>query len=313
MQHARLLILLILVWQNAQVAFALQADFNCLGVTQISKTECQSLVSLYNETGGDNWINRDGWLQNDTPCSWYGLACDNEGHLSRIILEGNQLSGELPPELGNLSQLTWLQLNANQLSGSIPPALGNLIHLIWLRLENNQFSGSIPPELGHISDLENLYLAGNSLEGTIPLELGNLTQLQKLYLDATGLSGTIPPELGNLTALTTLTLSQNNNLGGPLPTTFTNLTSLTYFHYLDTTICEPADEVFQAWLLQIEDHYGLEQVCDENVEQNAAEPTSTTSPESSLVQIILFTFIIVLVVGGGVGYGWWLTKKADSN
>ena len=39
------------------------------------------------------------------------------------------MSGEIPPELGNLTKLVWLGLNRNELSGEIPAELGNLIKL----------------------------------------------------------------------------------------------------------------------------------------------------------------------------------------
>ena len=36
------------------------------------------------------------------------------------------MTGEIPTELGNLSNLTTLSLNENQLTGEIPTELGNL-------------------------------------------------------------------------------------------------------------------------------------------------------------------------------------------
>ena len=54
------------------------------------------------------------------------------------------MSGEIPPELGNLANLTYLALGENQLSGEIPPELGNLANLIDLSLGLNQLSGCVP-------------------------------------------------------------------------------------------------------------------------------------------------------------------------
>ncbi|CAM9607460.1 unnamed protein product [Chrysoparadoxa australica] len=39
---------------------------------------------------------------------------------SKLTLEGNDLSGSIPPELGQLSSLKLLVLFENQLSGEIP-------------------------------------------------------------------------------------------------------------------------------------------------------------------------------------------------
>ena len=51
-----------------------------------------------------------------------------------LILEGNQLIGSIPPEIGNLTNLTVLSLWGNQLIGSIPSEIGNLTNLTFLRL-----------------------------------------------------------------------------------------------------------------------------------------------------------------------------------
>ncbi len=44
------------------------------------------------------------------------------------------MNGEIPPELGNLTNLTELNLHENLLSGEIPPHLGNLTNLQYLHL-----------------------------------------------------------------------------------------------------------------------------------------------------------------------------------
>ena len=58
------------------------------------------------------------------------------------------MTGEIPPELGGLSNLTRLWLDNNQLTGEIPPELGGLSNLTLLSLSSNQLTGEIPPELG---------------------------------------------------------------------------------------------------------------------------------------------------------------------
>ena len=72
------------------------------------------------------------------------------------------LTGEIPSEIGNLTNLTYLRLNHNQLTGSIPLEIGNLINLTDLMLNNNQLSGIIPDE---ICNLENcsFWLSTNQL------------------------------------------------------------------------------------------------------------------------------------------------------
>ena len=196
----------------------------CDTVNEIPRAECEALVALYESTDGDNWANNTGWLDTNTPCSWYGVLC-SAGHVRQLILDHNQLAGSIPPELGNMTDLQYLLLYTNQLSGSIPPELGNMTNLLSLQLFRNQLAGSIPPELGNMTNLTWLYLSSNQLSGSIPAELGNLINLQSLGLDFNQLSGSIPPELGNLTDLQFLGLYYNQ-LSGNIPPELGNLTDL---------------------------------------------------------------------------------------
>ena len=54
------------------------------------------------------------------------------------------------------------------MSGEIPPELGSLANLDWLNLKGNRLSGEIPSELGSLTNLRRLYLSGNQLSGCIP-------------------------------------------------------------------------------------------------------------------------------------------------
>ena len=99
-----------------------------------------------------------------------------------LDLGANQLSGEIPPELGNLSNLKVLDLFENKLSGETPSELGNLSNLQVLRLYSNGLGGSIPSELGNLTSLEWLYLGDNQLSGAVPVELGSLPNLTQLGL-----------------------------------------------------------------------------------------------------------------------------------
>jgi len=141
------------------------------------------------------------------------------------FLGNNELTGSIPTELGNLTDLYVLDLAVNQLSGSIPPAFGTFSNLIYLELDGNQLSGSIPPELANLTNLQKLYLGPNRLTGGIPPGLGDLTGLLELRLQHNRLSGVIPPQLGALLILERFYL-YGNRLSGDIPTELENLTSL---------------------------------------------------------------------------------------
>ncbi len=190
-------------------------------------TDREALVALYNATDGPNWDDNENWTSDAPLGEWDGVSISDDGRVTGLFLNGNQLSGEIPPELGNLANLKRLDLYLNDLTGEIPPELGNLANLIELDLYYNQLNGEIPPELGNLANLTSLRLSENQLSGEMPPELGNLANLEELLLNDSQLSGEIPPELGNLANLKTLHL-QVNQLSGEIPPELGNLANLTY-------------------------------------------------------------------------------------
>ena len=145
------------------------------------------------------------------------LSCRDCGHI-----------GEIPPEIGYLTNLTELRItNNNQITGEIPPEIGNLTKLTHLELFNNQITGEIPVEIGNLTNLDQLILFGNQLTGGIPIEIMNLTKLNYLTLGSNQLTGGIPVEIGNLTNLKLLEL-HGNQLTGEIPVEIKNLTNLEY-------------------------------------------------------------------------------------
>ena len=190
--------------------------------------DCAALLALKDVLTADSPLN---WSADTSIEEWSGVVIEStlDGGYFRnkvVALElYDRLTGSMPPELGNLSNLQRLYLYDNQLTGSIPPELGNLSNLERLYLYDNQLTGSIPPELGNLSNLERLYLHDNQLTGSIPPELGNLSNLQRLYLSDNQLTGSIPPELGNLFNLERFRLN-TNQLTGSIPHELGNLTKL---------------------------------------------------------------------------------------
>ncbi len=185
-----------------------------------------ALIALYRSTSGTGWARSDGWLSDVPIGSWYGVTTTADGRVSELDLSGNRLSGELPPELGDLSALTVLGLHENELRGPIPSAIGRLTALRELYLGGNALSGELPSALGRLTALRELHLGGNALTGVLPVWLGDLQELRELGLDRNQFSGSIPTELGKLTRLTRLYLDRNQ-LSGAIPSALVELTSLT--------------------------------------------------------------------------------------
>ena len=193
------------------------------GKTATHEGDRAELVALYRATNGANWTDSANWLSGAHIGEWYGVATDASGRVIELNLAENSLSGELPPGLGNLTNLRELLLDDNRLRGSIPAELGNLNKLTRLELDNNRLTGEIPPSLGNLINLTWLGIADNGLTGEIPLSLGSLIHLTRLELDNNDLSGEIPSSLGDLSALRYLRVVDHNRFTGCVPVGLTGV------------------------------------------------------------------------------------------
>ena len=180
-------------------------------------------------------------------------------------ITNNELSGDIPSELGRLRDLWVLSLSGNTLSGCVPQGLRYVLINDFPDL-GLPFCGPPTPAVSDSMDREalvalynatdganwtnnanwlsdapigewygvtvdsngrviGLNLYNTGLRGEVPPELGGLTALQALSLENNRLSGEIPQELGNLTALQALNL-RDNRLSGEIPSELSHLINL---------------------------------------------------------------------------------------
>ena len=137
------------------------------------------LEALYNATGGISWKRNNNWFSSRPIHTWFGVVADGDGCVKTLDLQKNLLTGTIPPELGNLASMEWLNLFDNNLGGEIPPELGNLAKLEYMGLGDNKLTGQVPAELGNLARLKGLQLYDNRLRGCVPSSLRN--QLQNDY------------------------------------------------------------------------------------------------------------------------------------
>ena len=78
----------------------------------------EALVAFYNATNGPNWATNTNWLSDRPLGEWHGVTTDANGRVVKLELPENEMSGQIPPELGNLTNLTYIDLINNQLSGA---------------------------------------------------------------------------------------------------------------------------------------------------------------------------------------------------
>lgn len=194
--------------------------------SQCYQSEKDILEIYYNTIEEPDLLNWD--FSSSTPLnnSWEGITMTADGcHVRRISIYAGGLSGQIPPEFGNLSQLEKLSITNSFLTGIIPSELGSLGMIDYINLSNNDLTGIIPPEVGNLTQLTDLHLFNNQLSGVIPDEIGNLVLLNKLQVDNNLLIGEIPSEIGNLILLQILGLS-SNQFTGDLPIEFNNLNAI---------------------------------------------------------------------------------------
>ena len=104
----------------------------------------EALVALYNATDGANWTNNDNWLTDNDISYWHGVKV-SDGSVTGLHLGGNNLTGEIPTELGNLTNLEELRLYNNQLSGALPQSLTGLTKLREFFFNNTELCAPRDP------------------------------------------------------------------------------------------------------------------------------------------------------------------------
>lgn len=231
--------------------------------TNIEETDPDRLVlqKIYKAGGGPNWEPKysENWLKAECPIgSWAGIEggfANGHEHVLEMVLRGNRnfigtfphvfpltnlvtldfehcnLSGVIPPVIGNLIHLTYLNLSYNNFTGGIPDEICNLQYLTFLNLNHNPLGGCIPKTLCYMKKIEYLWLANCQLTGEIPLEIGHLIELRDLVFCENKLEGKIPAEIGVMVKLDRLILSMNE-LSDRIPSSIGQCKALTLL-YLD--------------------------------------------------------------------------------
>ncbi|CAI9770664.1 unnamed protein product [Fraxinus pennsylvanica] len=162
-----------------------------------------------------------GW-SGSNPCKWQGVNCDSSSKISSISLPFKSLTGQIPSNLNQLSNLKSLHLQDNILSGPLP-SLSNLASLEDVNLDGNNFS-SVPPDfLSGLTSLQTFSINNNSNlpSWKIPNNLKDSTSLVSFNAGKANIVGEIPDIFGSFPSLQNLKLSYNN-LTGSLPRSFSN-------------------------------------------------------------------------------------------
>ncbi|KAL2469461.1 Leucine-rich repeat protein kinase family protein [Abeliophyllum distichum] len=159
-----------------------------------------------------------GWSATTHFCSWTGINCDStKSFVTSIDLNSQSLSGTLPPELNQLSQLKSLAVQKNSLSGTLP-SFSNMSSLEQILLDINDFTTIPQSFLLGLTNLQTFSISDNInlSPWQIPLYLTESTNLVNYYASNASITGVIPDIFDSFLNLQNLRLSYNN-LTGSLP------------------------------------------------------------------------------------------------
>ena len=195
-------------------------------------------MHLYQQCGGENWKNKDNWMQDDLDvCEWYGINCHESKLVDSILLGSNNLIGTPPKEIFDMAELKWLWLYANPIEFKFD-GIGNALKLTSLLLDStglnsldgvedasvledldvrfNKLKGELPRGLSKLVNLKSFSCADNQLSGFLP-SFRSLKKLERLRMGGNKFDG-IMPDYSTHSDLKSLDLS-DNALRGPIPPT----------------------------------------------------------------------------------------------
>ncbi|XP_073145571.1 receptor-like kinase TMK3 [Henckelia pumila] len=185
--------------------------------------------------------------------------------LTQLWLHGNQFTGPLPDNIGDLASLKDLNLNRNRLVGMIPPSLANM-NLQVLDLSNNMFMGPIPEfkasnvdyasnsfcqndpgdqcasqvnslldflhDLNYPEKLASQWIGNDPCKGRWwGITCNSRNEVSVINLQKLGLTGTLSPSISNLPSLLEVHL-EGNHIHGTIPA---SLTPLSFLRLLDVS------------------------------------------------------------------------------
>ncbi|BAF16954.2 Os05g0258400 [Oryza sativa Japonica Group] len=124
----------------------------------------------------------------------------------------NALSGPLPKELGNLTNLLSLGISFNNFSGQLPKELGNMTNLQQMYIDSCGFSGPFPSTFSKLQNLKILRSSDNDFTGKIPDYLGIMPKLEDMFLGNNSFTGSLPDAISP--SLKAIDFSYNQLTGG---------------------------------------------------------------------------------------------------
>ncbi|KAI5021350.1 hypothetical protein ZWY2020_055195 [Hordeum vulgare] len=160
-----------------------------------------------------NWVGTD-------VCSYNGVVCAqalddaNATVVAGIDLNGADIAGYLPPELGLLTDLAFFHINSNRFCGIIPKSMARLTILYEFDVSNNRFVGVFPYVVLEMVSVKYVDIRFNEFEGELPPALFD-KEYDAIFVNSNRFVGPIPENIGNSTA--SVIVFANNKFVGCIP------------------------------------------------------------------------------------------------
>ncbi|KDO52192.1 hypothetical protein CISIN_1g035831mg, partial [Citrus sinensis] len=185
------------------------------------------------------------WVDNTDVCSYNGVFCapalddPNITVVAGIDLNGNDIAGSFPAELGLLTDLALFHVNSNRFCGIIPD-FSDWKLMFEFDVSNNRLVGSFPRVVLSWPSLKFLDLRYNNFEGELPCDLFDM-KLDALFLNNNRFSYSIPEKLGRSTV--SVVTFAHNNFNGCIPRSIGNMQNLNEIILSDNKLsgCFPSE------------------------------------------------------------------------
>ena len=157
--------MIIAVIVSAVLLSASSDNTNDVAATEedIEAVQLRSLKNFHLKTGGETWINSDGWnLTGDDKthhCTWFGIRCGGLNDVQSISLPNNNLTSSDYDfaEIQNITSIQELDLSLNSLDGDVTNLTTFLSSLSAFRKFDFRFniaiSGIVSSEICSNSDV----------------------------------------------------------------------------------------------------------------------------------------------------------------
>ncbi|BAT80965.1 hypothetical protein VIGAN_03059600 [Vigna angularis var. angularis] len=203
----------------------------------------------YDHCSSSHSSETESWKNITDCCGWDGITCDTKsGHVIGLHLYCSHLRGKLlglNSSIFKLRHLQQLSLTFNDFFGSsIHSSIGNLINLTHLTLSPFRISGDLPSTISHLSKLQHFRISSMDSLLDDPTKsyskiriddytwnrlIHNATNLREIFLEKVNMSSVGESSLSLLTNLSSslvLSISQNTQIQGKLPSNILHLPNL---------------------------------------------------------------------------------------